>query len=123
MKNDQAVNYKNIAKYSQTVGAVKLEGMDLQLCDYIEAVNGRWYALAYFNDSCGCAEGINDNGTIVKQLKTAGANDSGLCVAYVPQNLLDQAVPQFDDENNTQMLIDRLSTELSKLNVGQSATA
>jgi hypothetical protein len=122
MKYNNALKYKDLSKYNQTIGAVTLDHMKLQLCDYIEAVNGVWYALAYFNDSRKHTEGPQHNGTIVKRLNSSSAaNDSGLYVAYVPQKMLGKAIPQYDDENNTQSLINRLSAELSKLNTVRKA--
>ena len=120
MKSTASVKYKDLTKYSQTIGAVMIDGFELQLCDYVEAVNGKWYALAYFNGQSSYTEGELDNGIIVKCLNTGVVNNNALFVGYIPQSLLPLATPMYNDENNTQMLIERLESELKKLNTAQA---
>jgi hypothetical protein len=109
-----AVKYKDLTKYSATIGAVMIGGVSLQLCDYVEARGAEWFAMAYL------PEGVNvDMVTAMGiQTRTLPAFDShqAMSLAYVPQGMLGDARPKFDDEGQTEMLIDRLQNELLKLN-------
>lgn len=108
--------YKDLTAYRETIGAVTVAGIPLQLCDYVESIGGNWYAVAYFSEA-GPYDGkiLEQAGVVVKALPSS-TGDEGMQLAYVPMPELDKAIPRYQDENNTQMLIDRLKKELGKLN-------
>ncbi len=114
------------------IGAIKLADMDLTLCDYIEAVNGQWYALAYCNAAhtytntyTNICEQKNLQNTLFTKPNPSrnAAENAGKYIAYVPAHLLRSAVPYTQHKNNahsTRALIGRLTAELSQLNGGMN---
>ncbi|MCF8495322.1 MAG: hypothetical protein K9G62_01500 [Alphaproteobacteria bacterium] len=110
--NAKTMKYKDLSQYSAVIGQVQVAGLNLQLCDYVERVEGKWYATAYFLDSPSVQDGWDKSGIYLKTLKAA--KDTRL--AFVPGDLLSKAVPSYNDEGQTLDLIGRLEKELAKLN-------
>lgn len=112
------IQYKDLSAYSDKIGAVTIGGLPFQLCDYIEFVNGHWFAVAYFAE-----KGLFDKKILAQaNILTAelpGKDDDSFQLAYVPRAQLERAIPQYNDEGNTKALVDRLKKELTKLEVAQ----
>lgn len=94
-------------EFSSKVGTVNIDEMEVQFCDHVQKVEGIYYATAFYNGDV--KEGTDENGVIYKQISNAN-------LAFIPQNMVENAKPKYDDYNQTQDMIGRLVKTIKELN-------
>ena len=99
--------------YSDKVGTVKIDGHDVQLCDHIQIVDGRYHVSALFTDD-------NETGPLNAMGAKTKKMYNGTKVAYLNEEMLTHATPVYQD-GMTEQLIDRLIKAMRSLNAQRVA--
>lgn len=104
------MKYQEIVKneYSDKIGSVRIGAHDIQLCDHIQVVNGRYHVSALFTDD-GDIKPLNAMGAETKKMF------NGTKVVYLNEDMLAKAKPVYKD-GMTSDLIDRLMKAMTSLN-------
>jgi len=104
------MKYQEIIKneYSDKIGSVKIGAQDVQLCDHIEVVNGRYHVSALFTDEKE-ADALHAMGAETKKMY------NGTQIAYLNEDILAKARPVYKDGMTTD-LIARLMNAMNTLN-------
>ena len=105
-----AMKYQTIIanEYSDKIGSVKIEAQQVQLCDHIQIVNGRYHVSALYTDASD-TKALNDMGAVTKKMY------NGTHVVYLNEELMSKAVPMYKD-GMTDQLIARLIKSMSFMN-------
>lgn len=109
------MKYQEIVKneYSDKIGSVTIGTQNVQLCDHIQVVNGRYHVSALFTDEKEAAA-LNEMGAETKKMY------NGTKIAYLNEDMLSQAKPLYQD-GMTADLIDRLMKAMTSLNEKRAA--
>ena len=109
------MKYQEIVKneYSDKIGTVKIGSQDVQLCDHIQVVNGRYHVSALFTDEKE-ADALHEMGAETKKMY------NGTQIAYLNEEMLSKAKPVYQD-GMTADLIDRLMTAMTTMNANRAA--
>ena len=109
------MKYQEIVKseYSDKIGSVNIAGHNVQLCDHIQVVNGRYHVSALFTDEKETAA-LNKMGAPTKKMF------NGTQVAYLSEDMLLKAKPIYQD-GMTMDLITRLMRAMTNLNAQRAA--
>ena len=97
------------SQYGDNIGMVNILGQEVQLCDHMEEIDGRYYATA-FKISVKDPKLLADVGVPAEKII------DGTHVLYIPETLLEAAIPKYDDNGATFAMIDRLIKALYPLN-------
>ena len=109
------MKYQEIVKneYSDKIGTVKIGAQDVQLCDHIQVVNGRYHVSALFTDEKE-VDALHAMGAETKKMY------NGTQIAYLNEEMLAKAKPVYQD-GMTADLIDRLMTAMTTMNAHRAA--
>ncbi|NCT41424.1 MAG: hypothetical protein GW778_07180 [Alphaproteobacteria bacterium] len=109
------MKYQEITKneFSDKIGSVKIGAQNVQLCDHIQVVNGRYHVSALFTDEKE-TKALNDMGATTKKMY------NGTQVAYLNEEMLQNAKPIYQD-GMTADLISRLIKAMKNLNAQRAA--
>ncbi len=95
-------------EFSNQVGCVKIGDMDVQLCDHVQKIDGTYFATAFYEGDVK-ADGKDANGIYFKKISSAD-------LAFIPENLLEEAELKQDDMNQTKDMVMRLLKTIRELN-------
>ncbi len=111
------MNYQEIVTRhnNDKVGSVTIGTQNVQLCDHVQVVNGRYHVSALFTDE-NEASALQAMGAATKKMY------NGTKVAYLNEDMLAQAKPIYQD-GMTADLIDRLMKAMISLNAGRAVAA
>jgi len=109
------VKYQQIVEneYSDKIGSVKIGAQNVQLCDHIQIVDGRYHVSALFTDDFQTSA-LNDMGASTKKMY------NGTRVVYLNEDMLSKAKPVYQD-GMTADLINRLVAAMTNLNAQRIA--
>ena len=109
------MKYQEITKneFSDKIGSVKIGAQNVQLCDHIQIVNGRYHVSALFTDEDETGA-LNQMGAPTKKMY------NGTKVAYLNEDMLAMATPIYQDGMTTD-LIGRLIKAMTSLNAQRVA--
>lgn len=93
---------------SDKVGCVKIGDMDVQLCDHVQKIDGTYYATAFYEGDIK-ADGKGDGGIYYKKISSAD-------LAFIPEDLLEEAQTKQDDMDQTRDMVTRLLKTIKELN-------
>ena len=82
--------------------------MDVQLCDHVQKIDGTYFATAFYEGDVK-ADGKDANGIYFKKISSAD-------LAFIPENLLEEAELKQDDMNQTKDMVMRLLKTIRELN-------
>ena len=102
-------------EYSDKIGSVTIGAQQVQLCDHIQIVNGRYHVSALYNKDEDTAA-LNEMGAVTKKMY------NGTHVAYINEEMLEKAVPMYKD-GMTDQLIKRLIKSMAFMNEKKAAVA
>ena len=103
------------SEYSDKVGSVNIAGHNVQLCDHIQVVNGRYHVSALFTDEKETAA-LNEMGAPTKKMY------NGTKIVYLNEGMLLKAKPIYQD-GMTMDLIKRLMAAMATHNAQRVAVA
>lgn len=95
-------------EYSDKIGSVTIGSQQVQLCDHIQIVNGRYHVSALYTEDKDTAA-LNTMGAVTKKMY------NGTHVVYINEEMLAKAVPMYKD-GMTADLIERLIKSISFMN-------
>lgn len=94
-------------EFSNHVGTVTLGDKEYQLCDHVQKIEGIYLATVFYAEPR--ADGKDEQGIYYKKIGNAD-------LAFLPLDLLEQAVPKYDDHNQTNEMKERLIRTIKELN-------
>lgn len=97
----------NFYEFASKVGMATIGDMDVQFCDHVQKVDGVYYATAFYEGEEKI--GKDDHGVVYQKISNAN-------LAFIPENMMEQAKAKFDDHDQTNDMIARLSKTIKELN-------
>ena len=94
-------------EFAAKVGTVDIGDTTFQFCDHVQKIEGKYYATAFYEGDQ--KEGQDDNGIIYKQISSA-------YLSFVPEEIIEQVQPKYDDHGQTADMIERLKKTIKELN-------
>lgn len=97
----------NYYEFSTKVGSATIGDIEVQFCDHVQKVDGVYYATAFYEGDV--KSGKDDNGIIYQQISTAS-------LAFIPEDMMETAKAKYEDYNQTDEMIARLTKTVKQLN-------
>lgn len=94
-------------EFSAQVGTATIGEIEVQFCDHVQKVDGVYYATAFYEGEK--KTGKDENGIIYQQISNAS-------LAFIPENMIENATAKFDDYDQTKDMIARLAKTVKQLN-------
>ncbi len=96
-------------EFSKDVGKVAIGDMQVQLCDHVQKIEGLYYATAFYEGERQ-KDGRADTGVYYMKI-----SDSNL--VFIPLEMLKDAKALQDDYNQTNEMLERLTSAIKSLNM------
>jgi hypothetical protein len=101
-------------EFSETVGTVLIDDIEVQYCDHLQKIEGEYYATAFYTGER--ADGRDENGIFYKKISNAN-------LAFVPLALVEKSKAKIDDYGQTEDMIQRLVKNIRDLNAQEYSRA
>lgn len=94
-------------EFSAKVGTATVGDIEVQFCDHVQKVEGVYYATAFYEGEM--KSGKDENGVIYQKISDAN-------LVFIPENMIEDAKAKYDDYDQTNEMIARLTKTVKQLN-------